>query len=148
MINDVWSSTDEFIGAPAFFPEDWTYTGSGLLKVTDFLVPGEQYDIYDNGILIGSSSAVAEWDTYEGDPFASPPYTFDPETGWEDDHFSHFSIMLGDGSHDITIFESVTADGFADSDVALEIAPEPGSIFLFGTGLAGLAGLIRRKLAK
>jgi len=26
--------------------------------------------------------------------------------------------------------------------------PEPGSIFLFGTGLAGLAGVIRRKLAK
>jgi len=26
--------------------------------------------------------------------------------------------------------------------------PEPGSIFLFGSGLAGLAGIIRRKIAK
>jgi len=36
----------------------------------------------------------------------------------------------------------------ASPDVNLTLVPEPGSMVLFGTGLLGLAGLVRRKLKK
>jgi len=145
----VWAGPyDETIGIGGFFAEDWTYTGAATLVVTDLYVPGDEYNIYDNGILIGSSNAVPDWSTFESDPYASPPWTDDPETAYNDaEYFSHFGYDLGAGPHDITIQATNLPSGFPDSTVTLEvITPEPGSILLFGTGLAGLAGVIRRKM--
>lgn len=147
----VWAGPyDEFIGVGGFFAEDWTYTGAATLVVTDLYVPGDEFNIYDNGILIGSSNAVPDWSTFEDSPYDSPPWTDDPETAYNDaEYFSHFGYDLGAGSHDITIQATNLPSGFSDSTVTLEVVtPEPGSILLFGTGLAGLAGMIRRKLAK
>jgi len=147
----VWAGPyDEFIGVGNFFAEDWTFTGAATLVVTDLYVPGDEYAVYDNGVLLGNSNAVPDWSTFESDPYAAPPWTSDPGTAYDDaEYFSHFGYDLGAGSHDITIMATNLPSGFSDSTVTLEvITPEPGSIFLFGTGLAGLAGLIRRKLAK
>jgi hypothetical protein len=45
-----------------------------------------------------------------------------------------------------SVSSSQSGDFVADSTVPP--VPEPGSLFLLGTGMASLAGLIRRKLAK
>ncbi|MGA2138137.1 MAG: hypothetical protein ABSH14_04665 [Verrucomicrobiia bacterium] len=141
---------EEFIGGVgSFFQETWTFSGSAELQVTDFAVPGDQFAIYDNGILIGNSSVVPDWSTYESDAFESPPWTADPAVAWLDPHFSHFDESLGNGSHSITIQETVEPSGFS-SDGTYSIKgiaipePAPMTAVLLGMGTLLALGRLRR----
>lgn len=134
-------------GVGSFFNETWTFTGSAELRITDTSVPGDQFAIYDNGILIGNSSVVPDWSTYESSAITAPPYTQDPAVAWLDPHFSHFDMILGDQSHSITIQMTVLPSGFFDGTYAISAVavPEASSMttVLLGMGMLALGGLRR-----
>jgi hypothetical protein len=113
-------------------------------------VPGDQFAIYDNGVLLGDSSVVADWSTYESNAFTSPPYTADPGTAWLDSHFSHFDYFLGSGPHSITIQETVEPSGFTDSTYSISAVPEPESftLVLAGIGVGGFMLMAYRRQGK
>jgi len=48
----------------------------------------------------------------------------------------------------IGMFPSQPEDGIFVTAAIINVTPEPGSLLLFGTGLAGAAGLMRRKLTR
>ena len=55
------------------------------------------------------------------------------------------------GNSNYSSFANPTFGGYASAEIALRITegsavPEPGSIALMGTGVLGLAGLLRRKM--
>jgi hypothetical protein len=126
--NGVWQGDfDEFIGgAGGFFNESWDIVGPTQVQITDIYVPGDEFNIYDNGVLVGSSSAVADWNTYEANAYASPPYTGDPGTAWASPAFSHYEgdFVAGDV---ITIQEAVEPSGFTDSTYSIRGVAAPDS---------------------
>jgi hypothetical protein len=50
-------------------------------------------------------------------------------------------------TEDVTIIDSTQSGGLnASGDARLTTTPEPGTLVMFGSGLLGLAGILRRKL--
>jgi len=108
--------------------------------------PGSVYenDVYINGIFVASF--------FLGDcNFCSTLYTV---TGTV-----NFAPIFGDGTYNLSIVLAQTAAGGAGSEwfsttnsnggastAILSPAPEPGSLALFGSGILGIAGVMRRKL--
>jgi len=124
--------------------------------------PGTSYDshgieVYWNGVLkyfIGDYSND-DYDYRLDDP-TSPLASNSIDTYGKDDYFSiwhefTFSVT-GDGSgysgYDLLSFSAIGLDdsygGFIDN-VTMTPVPEPATMLLLGTGLAGLVGLQRRR---
>jgi hypothetical protein len=86
--------------------EPFTFSSSApvVVKVTDVLCRGDQFEVFDFGVSIGTTSAVPvqECDT--------EPFVVDPDVAFGDPSFSHGSFVLRPGSHSITI--EVIADPF------------------------------------
>lgn len=58
------------------------------------------------------------------------------------------SVTLVPGFSETEVFNiSATGVGTTNDTITISNAPEPGTLTLFGSGLIGLAGLLRRKLA-
>jgi PEP-CTERM motif len=101
-------------------PGQFTFTGNGPLG-----------DIYEVTFTIGGGDPAS---FVELNPQPFPPF---PADGFGFDIFS-FSTG-GDPTLTFNVTSGNTTFGFAP-------APEPSSLLLFGSGLAGLAGFLRRKL--
>ncbi len=85
------SGNSHFVGAPP-----WTFVApsdGATLTVTDAFLKGDTFEVYDNGNLIGSTSAVAANGNCGSDPV---PCLADPTV-------SHAVFDLGPGAHSITI---------------------------------------------
>jgi len=86
-----------FVGAPA-----WTFTCPAdgcTLTVTDAFDYRDQFDVFDNTVLIGTTSAIAATGSCGNDPV---PCLADPNS-------SSGVFPLGAGPHSITIFEADSA---------------------------------------
>jgi hypothetical protein len=116
---------------------DFYYTGSAVIQVTDCCETGDTFTVYDNGVLLGTTNTVA---TTLGDGCPNGDACFADPT------YSHGSWVVGSGLNDITIFSDASPWGSGGAYVEAVATPEPGSLLLFGTGLAGVIGAIRRKL--
>jgi hypothetical protein len=152
-----WETVDDFNMSPVphNFPEIWTFTSTVdvLLTVTDLYVVGDSYNVYDNAVLVLNAPWVTDWSTIagcNGDPrHASCHYTLYPNVALTDPFFAHGSVLLGPGSHSITLTELTLPTGFTDGTYGIRAdpVPEPATLTLFGLGVGAL-GLIRRRWGK
>ena len=119
---------------------DFFATGPIVINVVDCCDPGDQFTVYDNGTLLGTTDLVATGNTFlcgSGDAcFANSL-------------LSQGSWVVGTGVNDITIYAASSPLGSGEAfveSVPLAATPEPGSIYLLGSGILGLTGFLRRKL--
>lgn len=124
---DAWN--DE--GAFTFVADSWTD-----LKVTDAFGTGDQLQIYDNGDLIGTTSA----------PTAAPDVTDNFDVAYASPLWSSGLFPLAPGSHAITLFAVVNPleAGSGGLRVDLPAVPAPAAVLL-GTFGVGLVGWLRRR---
>jgi hypothetical protein len=100
-----WSETDQT--PPAFFWDGLGADNTGgaytfnaafpvMLSITDAGLAGDQFNVFDNGVQIGSTP-----DTGAPDPFSAD--VENPDAAFADASFSHGVFTLGAGNHAITI---------------------------------------------
>jgi len=130
-------------GNSAFAPAPpWTFTfgaGGGNLTVTDAFSIGDSFNIFDFGVLIGTTPSVAQGGNCGDNPV---PCLANPLV-------SHGVFSLLAGAHSITIQTRVAPFGagaaYFRTDQNQNVVPEPTSMLLLGTGLLGAFGVARRK---
>ena len=103
-----WAGTGSLNNEGAF-----TFTGSATLEVTDAFIDGDQFEVLDGGVSIGSTSVPTDTGSFEGDP----------DLAFADPDFSSGAFALGGGSHSITLRTIATATGFPDGCGFLRAVP-------------------------
>jgi hypothetical protein len=113
----------------------WTFTSSTVaFVITDGLLSGDFFDVYDFGTLVGTTPAVS---------LNAHSCGLDPLICWVDPEMSHASLLLPSGAHSITVLvhpAQILGEGFFE----FTAVPEPSSILLIAAGLARY-GCRRRK---
>jgi hypothetical protein len=114
----------QFLDAPA-----WTFSASGngfTLTVLDAFTSGEQFDIFDFGQLIGSTSLPARLPVDCGDDPATCLATAGMSTG---------VFSLGAGDHSLTLVQTRGTDLGTGYLMVNAAVPEPASLALVVSAL-------------
>jgi hypothetical protein len=122
----------------------FTLTGSAILKVTDAFISGDMFDIFNFGVLLGSTSAVPAG--------LGLSIVDDYDAAFADGDWSSASFTLGPGSYEITGTVAQIATGFSSGGGALRLdttvpspVPIPAAGWMLVTALGGIAALRRRR---
>lgn len=106
-----------------------------LLYVTDLEASGDQFSIYDNGSLLGGTSAAVKGD-YRGHCISCV---------WADANFSRGVFLLPAG---VNVISGIYNGGVGAGDFAFGVAvpvPEPAAWALMLCGIAGLGLALRSR---
>jgi hypothetical protein len=145
LIDGGWQDPFNWFAVDTFWV-DGPFTYSALsqtsLKVTDYFNPGDQFEVYDWGSSLGTTSSPS-----------AGVWTDDPAVAYATSYFSSGEWLLGPGGHSITI-ETIVAGGITSygsgalrvDTAAPTVVPAPGAVVLavIGLGMAGRLG--RRRL--
>lgn len=121
-----------FLGTPP-----WTFSSPSAVQftITDALLGGDFFDVFDFGVLIGSTSVV---------PLGGN-CGLNPDVCLTNPQISHAIFTLQPGSHAITIGvhpAQILGEGF----FRVTAVPEPSTLLLLGSSIVGI--LFRRRRAK
>lgn len=133
-------------GAPLHFSFNIAAGFVGRLTVVDTGFSGDQYQVRDGALLLGSTGAALDGDV-AGD------ITFSPDEALANAAFSRAVFTLGAGAHDITgvLSRSLLVDGVplnaSIGALRLEVSavPEPASLATLLAGLSLLTWVLRRR---
>ena len=112
----------------------WTFSGAATITLLDLFLSVDQFELFDNLVSVGVSSA----------PVAGGGCGSDITCSLADARYSRLVVNLGAGNHSLTINNLVGQGGAAVFRAAAPV-PEPTSMLLLGSGLAGVAAKIRRR---
>jgi hypothetical protein len=146
----IWDSHDETVGVGNFFAETWTTSKVATVLITDYAVPGDNYFVFLNGNLLGSTNA-ADCTTYgaDGCSTSGPLYAPDGNAGWASPFFAHFVIPNVAPGDIVSLEVKSLPTGFTDSTVALTTGvPEPATWAMMGLGFALLGFAAYRRPSK
>jgi hypothetical protein len=123
-------------------PYVYNLTNFVKFSITDAFNTGDQYKVYDFGVLILTTS------TFAGAPF---PVASDAtaDAAWASSSFQHGTVLLASGSHQLTVQGDGAGGLAAGFYTRMDAVPLP-SASLMGLGLlAGLGGVawVRRRRA-
>jgi hypothetical protein len=126
-----------FVGPPAW---EFVVPAAGVnLKVTDAFLNGDVFDIFDFGVLIGSTSAVGT-----GGACGS-----DPEVCFADPLISSGIFALAAGSHSLTITPSASPFGAGAAyfrvDEAKPVPESASTVSILAFGALGAGSMLKRK---
>ena len=150
-VDGTWTVLDELMTAGAFYAPIFTYTSATpvQLDVTDLFVVSDQNEVYLNGVLLGATPLMPDWQALSPPvgPLDDPPYTANPAVAWTRPEFSKQSFALPAGTHMLTFRNThipldPSGNPFADGTVAFRLIPEPTSCVLL---LAGTLLFRRRR---
>lgn len=123
------------VDAPTWTPFNWgsdsrniegpfTFSSSGpvLLKITDVACRGDQFQVFDFVVSIGTTPVVPVDPVGECDP-----YITDPDIAFQDPSYSHGSFVLGTGSHSIVIVAITNPFRAGTGFVRVDSLPRPAS---------------------
>jgi hypothetical protein len=105
-----------------------------MLTVTDAFLPGDEFEVFDLGLSLGATSPAILGASCGNDPV---PCLDDPRV-------SQGIFLMRPGAHEITIRPTVTPIGpgaayfRVDVTTAPVAVPEPGALWLMGSGVAFL----------
>lgn len=123
---------------------DFTLTESAYLKVVDGGFSGDRFQVFDNGQLLGeTSAAINSYPTSLG---------LDFDQAFSNANYSQGVYLLAVGSHTITGLLSLSALDDIGSDinasvgaVSLTAVPLPAAAWLYAAGLAFFGAVSRRR---
>lgn len=147
-LDGTWEVLSEVIFGGYFSgPYTWDSASSVEFTITDLYVVGDEFEVYDNDVLVLTTPDLDDYYELGLGAFDSPPWTIDADTALADGRFSAGTIIFAPGLHSITIKPTAIPTGFSDSTVAFRavIIPAPGAITLGSMGIGLISWLRRRR---